>query len=238
MNAAEAAELLAHAGLFDNRKPSLAASKAWAAALPDFPADDDAKLAIARFYGTPPKKEGERLWIQPHDVRRIRQEIRDERLTDFQYEPQPGDDDPRTYLANLQAQRAAVASGLRPAVVRRPELPAGPRRMVNVAAIGRAVPAADGDPRVDAGVDRRGRLGVECPTCGALVGRPCKAGRGGVREPHVARRRVADGQPAVDPGQQAEAEARRAAAAAALAQLSPEERARLEEFRAEMGGAA
>lgn len=80
MNPAEAAQLLAHAAAFDNRKPSEAASKAWAAALHDVPFDEDATAAIARYYGTEdPQATGQR-WIQPHHVRTHRRTLRDGRL--------------------------------------------------------------------------------------------------------------------------------------------------------------
>lgn len=80
MNPTEAAQLLTHAAAFDNRKPSAAASQAWAAALHDVPLDDDAIMAVARYYGSDdPTATGQR-WIQPHHVRAHRKAIRAERL--------------------------------------------------------------------------------------------------------------------------------------------------------------
>ncbi|WP_433233828.1 zinc finger domain-containing protein [Actinomadura nitritigenes] len=80
MNAAEAAQLLAHCAAFDNRKASAAASQAWAAALRDVPLDADALEAVARYYGTEdPDATGQR-WIQPHHVRTHRRAIREGRL--------------------------------------------------------------------------------------------------------------------------------------------------------------
>jgi hypothetical protein len=80
MNPTEAAQLLAHAAAFDNRKPSAAASKAWAAALHDVPLDEDALTAVARYYGVDdPQATGQR-WIQPHHVRAHRKAIRRERI--------------------------------------------------------------------------------------------------------------------------------------------------------------
>lgn len=46
-----------------------------------------------------------------HEVRRQRRT----RLQNFQYEPEPGDDNPREYLRRLRAQIADVADGHRPA---------------------------------------------------------------------------------------------------------------------------
>lgn len=125
MNPIEAAQLLAHAAAFDNRKPSNAASQAWAAALHDVPLDEDALAAVARFYGTAEHGESGAKWIQPHHVRTHRLAIRDERG----HVPGPGlspeipdadPDDVRGYLRAVREQRTRAARGQEV-----PALPAG-----------------------------------------------------------------------------------------------------------------
>lgn len=125
MNPSEAATLLAHCAAFDNRKPSAAASQAWAAALHDVPLDRDTLAAVARFYGTADPAELGGRWIQPHHVRSHRKAIRDERLGP----PGPGlspaipaadPDDVPAYLAALRDQRERAGDGQQV-----PALPAG-----------------------------------------------------------------------------------------------------------------
>lgn len=224
MNSTEAVRLLMHAAAFDNRQPSEAAAQAWAASLRDVPADDDAFAAIARYYGTPPTRPGERLWILPADLRSHRQAIRNERLHGFQYQPQPGDDDPRTYLANYRAQREAVAAGQQPAAPDTRQLAGNPHPTVAraLADVGRPVPTKD-EPEQP---QRRGPLGVRCPTCTAPIGRPCRTpgttcGRGRERPPHSARTRAARGLPPPDPDATRAEEQRRRAASRRLAHTAP-----------------
>ena len=133
----EAKRLLAACAAYDNRKPSLIAAQAWATALEDVPLDDDTFTAVARFYGDigPGMEEGSR-WIQPHHVRRIRAQIRRERLENFTYEPADPNESGEEYLRNLRAQQEAVASGRKPA--RLLAVP-GQRRVVE----GRVVRAVD-----------------------------------------------------------------------------------------------
>lgn len=220
MNSRDAARLLQHASAFDNRQPSEAAATAWAAALHDMPCDDDTLAAVARFYGTPPARPGERLWIQPHDVRTHRQAIRTERLEGFVYEPVNGDENPQQYLANLRAQREAVASGRRPANPAVAALGGGPHPSV--------LPALEGAVRLvpdEAPARKPGPLGVECPTCKARIGRHCQWPGGTRRPTHGARKRAANGEAPTTPDDTAE---RRAASAAALAQLTDEQRQQLD----------
>lgn len=191
MNAHDAAQLLMHAAAFDNRQPSKAAAEAWAAALHDIPADADALTAVARYYSTPPARPGDRLWIQPHDVRTYRQAIRDERLEGFVYEPVPGDDDPKVYLAAYRTQRAAVARGERPAD-RTPAITSNPERMRHiVAGVGRTIPTDQPEPSPE-----RSPLTVRCPKCAARLGHHCRWPGGGHRPTHAARKRAARGEPA------------------------------------------
>ena len=77
---------------------------------------DACKKAVARLAMNQP-------FIAPaeiiHEVRRERRS----RLQNFQYEPEPGDDNPLEYLRRLRAQIADVADGHRPA-----QLPVGTGR--------------------------------------------------------------------------------------------------------------
>jgi hypothetical protein len=203
MNPREAAELLGHCAMFDNRKPSQGAAVAWASALHDVPLDDDARAAVAIYYTTPPKDPEARLWILPHHVRSLRTKIRNARLENFQYEPLPDETVPE-YLARLRGQTAAIASGRVPAPTGRPALEGGPHKDVAKAleSIGRAVADSDEESLADS-VRRAGPLGVECPACSAAIGRPCKAPGGNDRQPlgkprskpHSARIRAASGEP-------------------------------------------
>lgn len=202
MTPSEAAKLLGHCALFDNRTVGAIDSRAWSVALRDIPLDQDALDAVARFYSTPPAKPGERLWIQPHDVKTHRKEIRAERLANFVFESTSDDDDP-FYLARYRQRLDAVASGRVPAPADAPALEGGPHPRVadRLAGIGREVPEDD-DPK-DA-VRRAGPLGVECPVCNAPIGRRCRTGRSGHerRTHHPVRaenaKRAAAGLPPVD----------------------------------------
>lgn len=227
----DAKQLLARCAAFDNRQPSLIAAQGWAAALHDIPADQDAITAIARFYGTPPPRPGERLWIQPHDVRSIRAAIRTERLESFVYEPADGDETPRQYLANLRTQREAVASGRRPANPAIAALEGGPHHTVAAALAGatHTIPNDETEPDPNASP-----LSVSCPKCGARLGHHCRWPNGHRRPTHGSRKRAARGEPAVSPDTENDAATRRAAAAAHLEHLAPEERARLNEFQSQI----
>lgn len=209
----EAQQLLAACAAFDNRQPSQIAKRAWATALKDMPLDQDCFDAVARFYGTPPKEAGQRLWIQPHDVRTHRQIIRKERLENFVYEPPPGETDPE-YIQRLRRQQNAIGSGHTPAPTQAPALTGGPAKTVAraLAGVGRDVPDTDDDPDITA-VRRPGPLGRECPKCSAPTGRPCRTPGGKERAPHPARR----GETADPEAEAAEIERRRAASARILA---------------------
>lgn len=212
MTPEEAARLLAACAAFDNRQPSEIAMRAWAKALHDLPLDQDCFDAVARFYATPPKEPGQRLWIQPHDVRTHRQAIRNERLENFTYDGDP-DETPAQYLARRRAMLDAVASGRVAAPDTAPALTGGPHRSVarELEGIGRQVPEEDEDLRE---VRRPGPLGVECPVCKAPIGRPCKTVLRSkpAKTIHPARRRVAKGEPAYSEAPE-EIERRRQAAA-------------------------
>ena len=204
MNPREAAELLGHCAAFDNRKPSQGAAMAWAAALHDVPLDNDARAAVAAYYTTPPKDPDAKLWILPHHVRTLRSKIRSARLENFQYEPL-GDETPAEFLARYKGQVQAIASGRAPAPTGRLALEGGPSRefMAELEARGwDGMRTVDEDELVES-VRRAGPLGVECPACGAAIGKPCKTPGGTDKHPlgkpratpHTARVRAAAGEP-------------------------------------------
>lgn len=207
MNPREAAELLGHCAMFDNRKPSQGAAVAWSAALHDVPLDDDARAAVAIYYSTPPKDPEAKLWILPHHVRTLRTKIRSKRLENFQYEPLPDETVPE-YLARLRGQTQAIASGRVAPPSGRLALEGGPSRefMAELEARGwqglKAV-EADQEGELAETVRRSGPLGVVCPACNAAIGKPCKAPGATDKQPlgkprlnpHSARRRAAEGQP-------------------------------------------
>lgn len=222
MTPAEAAKLLGHCAAFDNRTVGETAARAWATALRDVPFDPDTLDAVARYYGTEPRKDGERLWIQPHDIRTHRRAIRSERATGFLYEPPAGQLEDPAYLRRYRRQLDAVASGQQPAPTGRPALDGPPHPDVaeRLAEIGRTVPGED------EGVRRPGPLGIECPKCHAPIGRPCRFPGATVRTgigkerptPHPARIRAVKGD--TEPTETAEdIERRRRAALQALARL-------------------
>jgi hypothetical protein len=235
VNANEAAELLGHCSGFDNRQPSLAAAKSWAAALNDVPFDDDTRAAIAIYYTTPPQNPGERLWILPHHVRTLRAKIRSSRLENFQYEPVDGETTAE-YLVRLRGQVQAIASGRVQGPSSRPALEGGPHRSfvqeleAREYTVGRDVPGSDEQAVVDS-VRRAGPLGVICPACNAAIGRPCKTPGGSDkqplgkprRRPHSARLRVVSGETEVPAERQAaEEQRRREASRQALARMEAE----------------
>ncbi|MFB7461246.1 hypothetical protein [Streptomyces sp. NPDC056188] len=237
MNANEAAELLAHCSGFDNRQPSLAAAKSWAAALHDVPLDQDTRAAVAIYYTTPPQNPNERLWILPHHVRTLRTKLRSARLENFQYQPIPGEA-VGEYLARFRGQVKAIASGAVAAPASRPALEGGPSNefMRELETRGwqgnRDVPDSDDEPAaelVDA-VRRSGPLGVECPVCKAEVGFPCKSGYASRKhplgkplgKPHSVRIRAASGEPQLTPEQRAAAEQRIREASARALSRQPE----------------
>ncbi|MFD0074313.1 hypothetical protein ACFVIY_17950 [Streptomyces sp. NPDC127166] len=250
MNSDEAAILLGYCAAFDNRNPSVVAAQAWGAALHDVPLDQDAKDAIAAYYTTTPKDPDQRLWILPHHVRTLRSKIRSARLENFQYEPRP-DETTGEYLARYRGQVQAIASGRFPAPTGRLQLEGGPhpRVLAELEALGwqgnRTISdegASIPQPRLADTIRRTGPLGVQCPACSAEIGHPCKSGVSTAKhplgkplaKPHTVRRRVAAGEPAVDPARQAAEEDRiREASRLALARIEAEQPAPKAEAPAE-----
>lgn len=209
----EAQQLLAACAAFDNRQPSVIAKRAWARALANVPFDDDCIEAVARYYATP-AKDGSRLWIQPADVIRHRNIVRAERLETFVYEPPAGQLTDPDYLKRLRGQQYAVGSGTVPAPANAPALTGGPAKQVAdyLKGVGREVPDDV------AAVRRPGPLGIECPSCQAAIGRPCRTPGGKERAIHPARR----GERTDPEIERAEIERRRAASAAALRRMNGE----------------
>ncbi|MGW0933152.1 zinc finger domain-containing protein [Streptomyces sp. NPDC002644] len=157
-------------------------------------------------------------FVSPAEIIAEVKQLREERLETFQYEPVPGDDDTTVYLAAYRQQRAACADGTRPPVLaltgtRRPELEAA------VKTLGGSL--ADGQQPDHPFADRRGPLGVECPKCRAAIGRPCRTPAPFRRErpTHPARKTAATHQQRHTGAQDT--------ARAALAALTPEQRAQL-----------
>lgn len=220
MNPTEAAELLGHAAAFDNRKPSLAAAVAWASALHDLPLDADAKAAVAAYYTTSPKDPDAKLWILPHHIRTLRSKIRSARLVNFQYEP-IGDETVGEFMARYRGQVQAIAAGRVAPPAGRLALQGGPSKQLTDGLkdrgwhIGHGVADSDEEHLADT-VRRTGPLGVQCPACSAVIGRPCKTPGGTSKQPlgkprgkpHSARVRAAAGQSELTP-EQREAEEQR-----------------------------
>lgn len=235
MNPREAAELLGHCSAFDNRKPSTAAAMAWSAALHDVQFDADATAAVAAYYTTAPKDPDAKLWILPHHVRTLRTKIRNQRLENFQYEPQP-DESVGQYLARYRGQVQALASGRIAGPSSRPQLEGGPHRRFTDELeargfhVGRNVPDSDEESLADT-VRRAGPLGIKCPACAAEIGFPCNNGRATGKhplgkplpKPHTARVRAAGGEEQPSLEQRAAEEARiREASRRALERLEAE----------------
>lgn len=229
MTPAEASDLLTRCASFDNRQPSAAAAIAWASSLKDVPLDADAFLAVDRFYGITEAKPGERLWIQPHNVRSHRLAIRKERLGETlpAYEPPPEGETGAEFIRRRRAQLDAVASG------QSIGQPVGqlkgdphPRFLLELEARFpqqpfRTVPDPEAEAAADAArladeVRRSGPLGVVCPQCNAAIGRPCKRPSSSDKQPigkpratpHSVRIDAAAGKPLPDAEQRA-AEQRR-----------------------------
>jgi hypothetical protein len=216
---AEAAELLAYAGSLDNRKPSLAAAKAWSDALQDVPLDQDTLAAVARYYSMPATDDpNDNRWLQPHHVRFHRAKIREPRIDAAHpvYNGQPletGIDSSE----GIRALNEAAGDGRIPprsiadAIAARDEMvPLSPRIRAMIENAGRDIPDEDDPEQPAIGVNARG---VRCPICQAMPGKSCRGHRDRtLTHVHPARlddaRRIAEGR--------AEELARREAALLAL----------------------
>lgn len=142
---------------------------------------------------------------------------RAERLDNFQYEGDP-DETPREYLTRYRALLAATAAGHIPTPTHPPALTGGPHSTVTAALTGIGQTVPDEKPRPKPVF---GPLGINCPKCGAPIGRPCTSSfrNRAMATPHPVRRRVAAGEPATTETPD-EIERRRAQSAAALARMT------------------
>lgn len=135
--------------------------------------------------------------------------------------PDADPDDVPAYLAALRAQRTRAADGV--------EMKARPVAELIAGVVGSfgEIPGEEKPAEVDE-VRRPGALGIECPSCKAAIGRPCRVEIGNkrreLRTPHAARARVATGGPAQLESPE-EIERRRAASAARLGALTAEQEA-------------
>ncbi|MDN3244109.1 hypothetical protein [Streptomyces sp. ZSW22] len=131
-------------------------------------------------------------FVAPAEIAAEISKIRSARTHDFVYEPPAGDSDP-DYLARLRGQLAATGNGHRPPVLAK-ELPRRPVAAL-VASLADSLPEVPEHDQPDVNrVRRPGPFGVECPTCRAAIGRPCRiAVNGKERAPHEAREAAAHG---------------------------------------------
>lgn len=173
---------------------------------------DDAAEAITQFYAVelPGITRENRFRVTATDVIDLAKKARATRLEHFSYEPPAGDRerDPK-FIERLRGQLQACASGAEPAPTVGLLLTGGPHPAIEgwSQGIGRHIPAEEEETFVL----RPGSFGVECPTCKALIGRPCKTPGKARRGPHEARRAAAGvpGASAPLPPEQAAAETER-----------------------------
>lgn len=236
MTPAEASDLLTRCAAFDNRQPSAAAAIAWSSALKDVPLDADAFAAVDRFYGSTPTKAGEKLWIQPHNVRAQRLAIRKERLGETlpAYEPVLGETGSE-FIRRRRAQLDAVATGR---AIGKPvgQLKGPPHPSVALELEGafRGRISLEDEPEAPSlasEVRRAGPLGIVCPKCNAAIGRPCHRSTSSEKQPigkpratpHADREAAASGQrvPTAEERRQAE-ERQREASRRHLARMDAE----------------
>lgn len=175
---------------------------AWHDVLADF-ALADARAAAAAVARRQP-------FVSPAEIIDEIRKIRDDRAANYQGPglsadiPDADPDDVQAYLSAVRGLRTRAADGL--------EMKKRPIAQL-LAGVGRDVPGEV------AAVKRPGPLGVECPNCGAAIGRPCRTPGGKERGPHMARHN-GDGT-----DEQAEIERRKAASARHLARIEDEEAA-------------
>lgn len=204
MTPAQIAELLGMCAAFDRRTVGRADVTAWHLVLGDLD-NHDAQQAVADHY------RETREWIMPADVRRGVKTIREARIiaTNPLYDGNPEETGEQSGRS-IRALVDDAASGRLPVRPIRAALEPGENRVITSRE--RAMLAVPGQhiPSPRAGVVNV--LGVPCPICLAQPGRTCRSRRKANRaDVHPARlenaRRIAAGQPPVDPSE-AEAEQR------------------------------
>lgn len=196
---------------------------------------NDAETALTVFYQEMASRQPkDRYRVTSVDLIDIAKRARRERVANLRYDGDP-DETPEQYVVRLRARTAALAdgrigpdAGLRALGPGTPD----PRLLRELTAAGHDVP---GD---DTASSRRpvrvGPLTVECPDCKAPLGRHCRSNGNPRTVPHAARRRAARDAHDLPREDGAQIAARKEAAAAYLGQLSPSERAQLEEFQREL----
>lgn len=229
----DASHLLGLAAARDQRTVGRADILAWQADLGAAGITrDDAQNALTAFYQEMATRQPQdRFRATPVDIIDIARRARRERLANFRYDGDP-DETPHQYLARLRARTAAVADGRIAAEEGLRALGPGGDMTERLALVGRQVP--DEEQPTTRRPARIGPLAVQCPTCGALIGRHCRTNGHPRTAAHSARRRAARdaaGLPREDADQVA---ARKEAAAQALAQLTDEQRAELEQFQQQL----
>lgn len=230
----DASELLGLAAARDQRTVGRADIHAWQTDLAAAGITrDDAETALAAFYQEMASRQPQdRFRATPVDLIDIARRARRQRLANFRYDGDP-DETPHQYVARLRARTRAVADGRITPTDGLLALGPGANRDLGerLELVGRTVPNDDQQPTNVRRPVRVGPLTVPCPTCNALVGRHCRANGHPRTTAHSARRRAARDAhdlPREDPEQ---ITARKDAAAAALAALTPEQRAQLDDFR-------
>jgi len=195
----------------------------------------DAETALTAFYQEMANRQPQdRYRVTAVDLIDIAKRARRERVANLRYDGDP-DETPQQYLNRLRARTAALAdgrigpdTGLRALGPGTPD----PRLMRELTAVGHDVPGDD-----TTGTRRPVRVGpltVAGPACQAPLGRHCRSNGHPRTVAHAARRRAARDAhdlPREDTDQIA---ARKEAAAAYLGQLTPEERAQMEEFQSQL----
>lgn len=230
----DASELLGLAAARDQRTVGRADIHAWQTDLAAAGITrNDAETALTAFYQEMATRQPQdRFRATPVDLIDIARRARRERLANFRYDGDP-DETGDQYVARLRARTKAVADGrIAPEAGVRALGPGANHELgERLELVGRTVPDDDQQPTNVRRPVRVGPLTVQCPTCGALVGRHCRTNGHPRTTAHSARRRAARDTHDLPRDNPEDIAARKAAAAAALAALTPEQRAQLDDFR-------
>jgi hypothetical protein len=195
----------------------------------------DAETALTVFYQEMAARQPQdRFRVTAVDLIDIAKRARRERVANLRYDGDP-DETPQQYLNRLRARTAALADGrIGPDTGLRALGPGTPdlRLMRELGAVGHDVPGDD-----TTGTRRPVRVGpltVACPACLAPLGRHCRSNGSPRTVAHAARRRAARDAHDLPREDTDQITARKEAAAAYLGQLTPEERAQMEEFQSQL----